>query len=226
MVVTAWDQAMNGAPAQPAAYRFGTFELVLRTRELLKDGQRIRIQEKPFLMLAFLLERSGDVVTREELRERLWPSDTFVEFDDNLNSTVKRVREALGDTADRPRYIQTVPKRGYRFIPPVEAVYPEGTKESVPSTASPRSAKTVYMAVAAAAVLAVAGFASYLKFRPVPPTKVMLAVLPFRNLSGDPSQEYLSDGLTEELIAHLGRLSPSKLGVISITSSRHFKNTN
>jgi TolB-like protein/DNA-binding winged helix-turn-helix (wHTH) protein/thioredoxin-like negative regulator of GroEL len=225
MVVTAWDQAMNGAPAQPAAYRFGTFELVLRTRELLKDGQRIRIQEKPFLMLAFLLERSGDVVTREELRERLWPSDTFVEFDDNLNSTVKRVRETLGDTADRPRYIQTVPKRGYRFIPPVEILAdPAGDIAAPPPPPPARSfRRRSLLLIAAIALLAVLGVSAYL-WNARPPQKIILAVLPFRNLSGDPSQDYLADGVTEQLTAHLGRLSPAKVGVISITSAMRFKN--
>lgn len=219
---------MNGAPSPPAAYRFGAFQLDPRTRELLKDGRRIRIQEKPFLMLAFLLERAGEVVTREELRERLWPSDTFVEFDDNLNSTVKRVRETLGDTADRPRYIQTVPKRGYRFIPPVEIVPPmeilsnRAEQPSAPPVARFRRRGIILSATVA---LAVALGASAYVWKMLRPRKITLAVLPFRNLSGDAAQDYLADGVTEQLTAHLGRLSPSKVGVISVTSAMRFKNT-
>ncbi|HYL75308.1 MAG TPA: winged helix-turn-helix domain-containing protein [Bryobacteraceae bacterium] len=213
---------MNGAPSPPAAYRFGTFQLDPRTRELLKDGQRIRIQEKPFLMLAFLLERAGEVVTREELRERLWPSDTFVEFDDNLNSTAKRVRETLGDTAERPRYIQTVPKRGYRFIPPVEILSNAAEQPSAQPVAPIRRPRII---LSAAIALALALGASAYVWKSLQPQKITLAVLPFRNLSGDAAQDYLADGVTEQLTAHLGRLSPSKVAVISVTSAMRFKNT-
>src|SRR5262245_16736891 len=111
--------------------RFGVFEVDLHSGELRKKGYRVRVQEKPLQALALLLERPGELVTREELRERLWPSGTFVEFDDNLNSTVKRLREALGDSADTPRFIETIPKRGYRFITPVERL-----KASSPDKAS------------------------------------------------------------------------------------------
>src|ERR1700722_14255424 len=101
-------------------YRFGLFELDLVSQRLLRQDQVVKIQEKPFQLLAALVENAGEVISREQLRARLWPSDTFVQFDDNLNTTVKRVREALSDSAEGPRYIETVPRRGYRFIPPVE----------------------------------------------------------------------------------------------------------
>ncbi|HJT87237.1 MAG TPA: winged helix-turn-helix domain-containing protein [Bryobacteraceae bacterium] len=192
------------------------FELDLRDSVLLKDGRPVHIPDKPFLMLALLLEHAGEVVTREELRQHLWPSDTFVEFDDNLNTTVKRVREALGDAAGQPRYIQTVPRRGYRFLPPVERLEEPARKSRTSAIAA---------AIAAAAILAAgstwllqAHFAST-------PKRTLMAVLPFRNVSGDAAQEYLSDGVTEELIAHLGRLSPSKLGVISVTSVMRYRQT-
>jgi DNA-binding winged helix-turn-helix (wHTH) protein len=100
-------------------FRFGVFDADLRTGELRERGRKVRLQEKPFQTLALLVEKAGNVVTREELRERLWPADTFVEFDANLNTAVKRLREALGDSAERPRYIETIPRRGYRFIVPV-----------------------------------------------------------------------------------------------------------
>ena len=96
--------------------RFGSFELDIRSRELRKDGVCIRLQEQPFEILRMMLERPGDVVTRDELRQRLWPDGTFVDFEHSLNAAVKRLRSALGDAADNPRFVETLPRRGYRFI--------------------------------------------------------------------------------------------------------------
>jgi cholera toxin transcriptional activator len=100
--------------------RFGLFELDLAAGELRKNGAKLRMQEQPFQMLAFLLERAGQVVTREELRQKLWPADTFVDFDHSLNTAVNKLREALGDSASSPRYVETLARRGYRFIAPVQ----------------------------------------------------------------------------------------------------------
>lgn len=100
--------------------RFGAFEVDLHSGELYKSGVRLRIQEQPFQVLALLLERPGEVVTRQELREKLWPADTFVDFDTGLNSAVRKLRDALSDSAEEPRYIETLPRRGYRFIAQVE----------------------------------------------------------------------------------------------------------
>ena len=100
--------------------RFGVFEVDLAAGELRKNGRRIRLQEQPFQMLALLLERPGDIVTREELRQKLWPADTFVDFDHSLNTAVNKVREALGDSASNPRYVETLARRGYRFLAPVQ----------------------------------------------------------------------------------------------------------
>src|ERR1700733_6351470 len=100
--------------------RFGPYELDLRSGELHKHGVRMKLQDQPFQILALLLERPGDVITREELRQTLWPADTFVDFDTGLNSAVKKLRDVLSDSADEPRYIETLPRRGYRFIAPVE----------------------------------------------------------------------------------------------------------
>lgn len=102
--------------------RFGTFEVDLASGELRKNGVKIRLQEQPFQVLAFLLERAGEMVSREELQQRLWPTDTFVDFDHSLNTAVNKLREALGDTASNPRFVQTVARRGYRFIAPVEVI--------------------------------------------------------------------------------------------------------
>src|SRR5688500_8090563 len=104
--------------------RFGTFEVDLRARELRKGGVRIRLQDQPFEILLMMLERPGEVVTRDELRERLWPAGTYVDFEHSLNAAVKRLRAALGDDADNPRFVETLPRRGYRFIAPLDTAEP------------------------------------------------------------------------------------------------------
>ena len=103
-------------------YRFGPFEVCLETGELRKHGHRVHLQHKPFEVLAALLEHWGKLVTRESLRQRLWPADTFVDFDNGLNTALSKLREALGDTAEKPRYIETLERRGYRFLAPVEEI--------------------------------------------------------------------------------------------------------
>src|SRR5688572_7320516 len=108
----------------PNIKRFGTFEVDLRARELRKGGIRIRLQDQPFEILAAMLERPGEIVTRDELRERLWPAGTFVDFDHSLNAAIKRLRAALGDDADNPRFVETLHRRGYRFIAAVETEGP------------------------------------------------------------------------------------------------------
>src|SRR5215211_6211014 len=107
---------MEVLPGTPAAIRFGSFELDVRSRELRNGDTRIRLQDQPFEILRLMLERPGDVVTREELCQRLWPNGTFVDFEHSLNAAVKRLRAALGDDADNPRFVETLPRRGYRFI--------------------------------------------------------------------------------------------------------------
>src|SRR5947199_5261820 len=101
-------------------YRFGIFELNATSRQLFRSGREIRIQEQPRRLLEALLERHGELVTRDELRETLWPTETFVEFDDGLNTAVQKIRQVIGDEARNPRFVETVPRRGYRFIAPVE----------------------------------------------------------------------------------------------------------
>ena len=167
--------------------RFESFELDVRSRELRKGKQRIRLQEQPFEILRLMLKRPGDVVTREELARHLWPEGTFVDFEHSLNAAVKRLRAALGDDADNPRFVETLPRRGYRFIASLRG----GTTVAIPLVT-----------------------ADY---------KARLAVMPFANLSGDPAQEYFSDGLTEEMVLQLGRLGRGRIGVISRSSSNVFK---
>ena len=224
-------------PAGPTCHRIGAFELDSRSGELRKHNHRIRLPEKPFRLLAILVERAGEVVTREELRHRLWPEDTFVDFDNSLNTAVNRVREALADSAEKPRYIETLPKRGYRFIAPVEVLpahahpAPSQAFERTPPSAMAARRKTLWAGASLGVVVLVAvgvwAGHSLLPMRAVTAKgKVTLAVLPFANLSGDPSQDYFSDGLTEEMITRLAGLSPEHLGVVARTSAMQYKGTN
>src|SRR5215213_1026778 len=166
---------------------FESFELDVRSRELRKGKNRIRLQEQPFEILRLMLERAGDVVTRQELQQRLWPDGTFVDFEHSLNAAVKRLRAALGDDADNPKFVETLPRRGYRFIAPLQRAEADRVERA---GTCPR-----------------------------------LAVLPFSNLSDDSTQEYFSDGLTEELIAQLGPLCRGRVAVIARRSSMVFKGT-
>jgi len=139
---------MVDTPQSRKAVRFGVFEMDLVAGQLRKNGLRVRLQEQPFQLLALLLERPGEVVTREELREKLWPADTFVEFDHSLNTAVKKLRRALGDSAESPRWIETLPRRGYRFLAPVEQVgeLPDGALEGrdhTETTPGPRPAALI-----------------------------------------------------------------------------------
>ena len=115
------ERAHSAELASSAFIRFGAFENDLPRGEVRKNGGRIKLQEKPFQILANLVERAGNVVTREELRQRVWPADTFVDFDANLNTALNKLRQALGDSADNPLFIQTIPRRGYCFIAPVSS---------------------------------------------------------------------------------------------------------
>jgi TolB-like protein/DNA-binding winged helix-turn-helix (wHTH) protein len=222
---------------------FGPFTVDFRSAELKKHDVRVKIQDRPFEILTILLERPGEVVTRDELRNRLWPEGTFVDFDNNISASIGKLRGALSDSAATPRYIETV-GRGYRFIADLTQV-PEtfeaprpmlvpqaGAQVSAPRTMqeSPPRAHRIWMPVAGAvAFLALAGFLVYslLSRTPSrrPSEKVMLAVLPFSNLTGDTTQEYFSDGLTEEMITQLGRLDTQRIGVIARTSVMSYKNT-
>jgi TolB-like protein/DNA-binding winged helix-turn-helix (wHTH) protein/Tfp pilus assembly protein PilF len=235
-------------PAQAIRMCFGPFEADLGSGELRKHGVRLKLQDQPFQVLALLLEHAGDAVTREELRQRLWPVDTFVDFDTGLNSAVKKLRDVLADSADVPRYIETIPRRGYRFIAPLVDPNPATVPSSAPEpglhqaheTASSQPAGSVATPVerffftrlkllfgaAALLLLLVAGFLVYRKTGPggtKQPAINSLAVLPLKNLSGDASQDYLADGMTEALIGTLSRIH--NLRVTSRTSVMRFKDT-
>jgi TolB-like protein/DNA-binding winged helix-turn-helix (wHTH) protein/Tfp pilus assembly protein PilF len=224
--------------------RFDIFELDIRAGELRKRGVKLRLQGQPLEVLAILLQRAGDVVTREELRAQIWTADTFVDFDHSLHNAIARIRETLGDSAETPRYIETVPRRGYRFIAPVESqvsappgsnVIPPGTPSSeanpagtqVVSRVHGRRAKVLALAFAVAIALLIglslSSVRERLLGRPSPPRIESLAVLPLGNLSSNPDQDYFADGMTEALITDLGKISA--LRVISRTSVLQYKGT-
>jgi TolB-like protein/DNA-binding winged helix-turn-helix (wHTH) protein/Flp pilus assembly protein TadD len=222
-------------------FRFGLFEADVGQNVLSRGGMRVKIQDQPFRVLIQLLERPGEIVSRDELRDSLWPQGTHVDFDGSLNVILKKLRAAVDDDPDNPRFIETVPKRGYRFIAPVEVetVKPAaptgkpGEASRFPSLNLPAGFRarpaTLAILAAAAAVLMLAGVAYFMRAHlfssPGSPKRAVLAILPFQNLSNDPAQEYFSDGLTEETITDLGQLSPDQLGVIARTSAMAYKHT-
>jgi TolB-like protein/DNA-binding winged helix-turn-helix (wHTH) protein/tetratricopeptide (TPR) repeat protein len=237
---------------QGAKYLFGPFELRTRTRELYKHGVKLKLRPQAYQVLALLLEHSGECVTREELQKRVWPSDTFVDFENGVNTAIKQLRASLSDSAAAPRYIETLPKLGYRMIVAVEFEAgstgeraAEAKEESAGATASNEvsaspptarpisSTKRLWFTAAAVSVLGIACLVAFLKWpraplipQPAAPAaRIMVAVLPFKNLTGDDTQDYFSDGLTEEMIAQLGRLDPKELGVIARTSVMHYQHS-
>src|SRR2546425_5473682 len=136
--------------------QFGAFEVDLRAGELRKSGARIKLQEQPFQILVMLLEKPGEVITREELQQKLWPADTFVDFDDGLNTAIKKLRDTLGDSADSPRFIETLPRRGYRFIYPVNGARAPADVQVLPMTWWRRPRATGLLALTALLAIAVA----------------------------------------------------------------------
>jgi TolB-like protein/DNA-binding winged helix-turn-helix (wHTH) protein/Tfp pilus assembly protein PilF len=216
---------------------FGHFEVDVASGELRRQGLKIRLQDQPFRLLILLLDHAGDVVTREKVRETLWPGDTYVDFDHSLNTAVRKLREALGDSAETPRYVETIARRGYRFVAPVaprptaQASHSAGAAGAslLPSPAArPSTSARRLLILAVVVVICAAALVAYWMVprpgsTPLSGRRLMLAVLPFDNLSGDADQEYLSDGLTEEMITQLGRLEPDRLRVLARSSTWKYK---
>ena len=238
------------SPKLAERVRFGTFELNVRTGELVSiatepvepGSPKVLLREQPFRILRILVERQGQMVTRQEIRQILWPNDTFVDYERSINVAMAILRKALADDADHPMYIETLARRGYRLIAPVEwqqssPAAPDtlgSLTETLPRIEGPMGEREPGAPkqwgraafVAACAVILVVGYMTWRHFRATARArseKIMLAVLPFENLTGDPTKDYLADGLTEETISELGRLKPEQLGVIARTSVMGYK---
>ena len=238
---------MKNSAQSAARLRFGDFEVDLHTGDLRKHGHRIRLQEKPFQILSLLLERAGEVVTRDELRQRLWPADTFVDFDANLNTSLNRLRQALGDTANEQNFIRTVPRQGYRFIATITKIEegtdlpdprPEAAVAGIAEAPAPRPrvwlesfAPPGLRFILAAGILLALAVSGVAYFRWAGrsaeagrnPRRGTILVMPFEDLSGDRSQDYVSDGLTDEMITRLGEISPKHLNVIARSTAMQYK---
>ena len=229
------------APAKDGRVRFAEFEVDLQSRELIRNGERVKLQDKPFEVLKLLLAEPHKLVTREQLRRNLWPADTVVDFEAGLNTAIRKLRDALRDEAKAPRFVETVQRHGYRFIAPTEipsVVTPDPDALEQRVTQAPAAHKrrmrmrwlAVWVAsLATAALVLLVG----LNFAPLRERLLKsgaagrhiqsLAVLPLRNLSGDPAQDYFVDGMTEALITDLGRTGAVQ--VISRTSAMQYKGT-
>jgi len=226
--------------------RFGTYEVSFQSGEVRKSGLRIRVQQQPMKLLEILLEHPGEVVTREELRSRVWPNESFGDFDQALNIAIGKLRSALGDSAENPRFIETLPKRGYRFIADVSVIDTDARPRrqeplagDLPATDPGLKIRDVGSAVEAKrrlwptrsvigalalVIIITLSILSVWRFRsraPASPGIRSIAVLPLENLSGDASQNYFADGMTDELITDLAQISA--LRVISRTSVMVYK---
>ncbi len=216
--------------------RFGVFELDLMSGEVRKQGLKIKLSEQPLRILLLLIERAGETVTRDEVRRRLWPAETFVDFDAGLNSAIKKLRDALGDPAENPRFIETVPRRGYRFIGPVQQPAVQGNDEVSPNR--PRAVggsphrrwlliATLVTPLAIGAWLSLGNgwprLSARLGLAASPRRITSIAVLPFENLSGNGNreQDYFVDGMTEALTTNLAQFK--SLRVPSRTSATQYK---
>jgi len=228
---------LNEVAPSRGVIRFSAYEVDFRKGEVRKHGFRIRLQDQPFHILQILLEHPGELVSREELQRQVWPADTFVDFEKGLNNAVKKLRDALGDSAEQPRFIETHARRGYSFIGSVTATNGAGRKEDATSTGEVGALgrpRPLYRRLVIGGVLFLAFVATLFGFdiggvrehwltRASSPAIHSLAVIPLANLSNDPNQEYFSDGMTDALITDLAQIGSVK--VISRTSSMQYKQT-
>jgi TolB-like protein/DNA-binding winged helix-turn-helix (wHTH) protein/Tfp pilus assembly protein PilF len=214
--------------SQRTLLRFESFELDTSSNELRKAGSLVKLQSQPFQLLVLLAERRGEVITREEIRQALWDNQTFVDFDRSINFCINQIRTALDDDPQSPRFIETLPRKGYRFI--AAPAPSEETPKLAPETRrfQPRWWLLAGVGSAVAAIMLLGSNAGGLRdrilgqpgFKPIQ----SLAVLPLANLSHDPEQEYFAEGMTDELITALAKISP--LRVVSRTSVTHYRGTN
>jgi TolB-like protein/DNA-binding winged helix-turn-helix (wHTH) protein/Tfp pilus assembly protein PilF len=227
---------MPASASAPRRLAFGPYEADLHSGELQKNGKRVRLQSQPFQLLAMLLERPGELVTREEICQKLWSADTFVDFDHSLGTAINKIREVLNDSAAEPHFVETLPRRGYRFIAPVTPVdpAPSPSRPAVGPVRVVNRSQLFYsiVGVGVAAMLVAAALLgssltgwrrwSLAKLTAQPQIR-SIAVLPLLNLSNDPDQQFFADGMTDELITNLAQIS--SLRVISHTSAMAYLGT-
>jgi len=235
-----WDMGVRHGSDRRVKLRFSSFEVDLDSGELRKNGLRIKLPDQAFKVLAALLEQAGEVVTREQLQQKLWPADTLVDFDHGLNKAINRVREALCDSASTPRFLETLPRRGYRFIAEIRPVPAPAEPPATPVISAvprpvgpaPFDRKRIVWAATIAFLALVAAIPAtrllhhtdaWKRAHPISTGQPSqsIAVLPFLNFSPDTADEYLADGITEEIIHSLAGVEG--LNVISQTSSFAFK---
>ena len=212
---------------------FGPFQLDLQSGQLRRSGALLKLQPQPARLLVLLVSRSGELVTRDEIRNELWSAETFVDFDQSVNFCIRQIRAALSDDADHPCYVETVPRRGYRFIAPVQASPERSAAQEVGTTpvalpsrpsSRPWLINTSVVLVAIFASLAVVAVINSQRNQSAPSSNTVgLAVLPFASLDGE---TYFADGITEEVITELARLRTRQLRVIARTSVMSYKDTN
>ncbi len=219
-----------GTASTVRIFRFGAFAVDVRTGELTSAGRRTPLREQPLQLLLALLERPGELITRDELTRRLWPADTFVDFDRGLNKAMNHLRDALSDSAEHPQFIETLPRKGYRFIAPVTQD-PQDVEQAADGAPPTPSRTRVWLAVAAGVVAAIGiaiaadvrGPRSWMASRRAAPHITSLAVIPLENLSDDPEQDYFADGMTDALITDLAKTG--SLRITSRTSVMRYKGT-
>lgn len=229
--------SVDSQPGAETTVRFAGFELNLKTGELRQDGVAIRLQPQPTLILTLLVSRPGSLVTREEIQQRVWGTETFIDFDTGLNSAIRQIRHALKDDTEAPRFIETVPRRGYRFLAPLEKIENDGREPAVQPLATPYRSDTIHAAkprawrhakwllaggVMLASLLVIVIWPWLSRGRGDAIDSV--AVLPFVNASTDPDAEYLSDGIPETLIGQLSQIP--RLKVMARSTVFRYKGAN
>ncbi len=215
-------------PISGALLKFENIELDLSSYQLRRNGTVIKLERIPMELLILLAGRNGQLVSREEIIEKLWGKDVFVDSEHGVNTAIRKIRNALQDDPENPRFIETVVGKGYRFVAPLTTPPKERVSPATSAGYRSRFKRFVLLGACVVAALSVGAYVGVRYFWPgraAPSGRTMLAVLPFENLTGDPQQDYFSDGLTEEMITQLGRLDPRQLGVIARTSAMSYKHS-
>jgi len=206
--------------------KFGDLELDLGSYQLRRNGAVLKLEKIPMELLILLAGKKGQLVSREEIIDKLWGKDVFVDSEHGVNTAIRKIRQALGDDPDQPRFIETVFGKGYRFVGRISVSTEQQVDSGISHILGARyGTRSVLIVVCALAALALGSYLGIRRFWQSRSERTMLAVLPFQNLSGDSEQDYFSDGMTEEMITQLGRLDPQRLGVIARTSAMSYKHS-